>query len=158
MDKDMSVHMLQFLQTFLSTEQASTHEEVAAALESQGFHVSQSKVSRLLHKLGAVKVVTSNGKSIYRLPHEHGLVHEFSEVSTKSVLTSFMLQVIANETMIVVRTVPGGASFVARALDQDQKQLHILGTIAGDDTVFIVPAKLSEMPSVFQRVKEKLFK
>lgn len=150
--------MLQFLQTFLSTGQAGTHEEIAAALKSQGFHVSQSKVSRLLHKLGAVKVVTSDGKSIYRLPHEHGLVHEFSGMSGKNFLTSVILQVIANETTIVIRTVPGGASFVARALDQDQKNLHILGTVAGDDTVFIVPAKLSEISLVMHRVKEKLFK
>jgi transcriptional regulator of arginine metabolism len=156
-DKKTSAYILQFLQTLLSTGQASTHEDIAAELEAQGFHVSQSKVSRLLHKLGAFKVVTANGKQIYRLPHEHGLAHEFSETSKKNSLQSFILQVTSNEMLIVVRTVPGIASFVARTLDQDQKNLHILGTIAGDDTIFIVPHALSDMSSILERVKEKLF-
>ena len=155
--KKTSAHILEFVQGLLSTGRAGTHEEIAAAIQSEGFSVSQSKVSRLLHKLGAFKVVTASGKQTYRLPHEYGLAHELSKIPGKNALKSFILQVSANEMLIVVRTVPGSASFVARSLDEDPIGLHILGTLAGDDTIFVVPTTVSDITMTLDRVKEKLF-
>jgi Arginine repressor len=108
------------LQTLLTNGQVGTQEEIIKALTHQGFVVSQSKVSRLLKRMAAIKINTQRG-SIYRLPHQHDLAHEFSDASKKNALKSLVLQVSANETLIVVRTMPGGASLVARTLDQEQK-------------------------------------
>lgn len=156
MNKKESAHILDLLHKLLSAGEAGTHEEIGAALEKEGFIVNQPKISRLLHRIGAIKIVTAKGKYLYRLPHEHKLAHELSEISEKNSLKSFVLNIVANETLIIVRTIPGGASFIARVLDQDQTPLHILGTIAGDDTIFVVPTQVHSIAVTLEKIKKKL--
>lgn len=153
--KPHSNTLFDVLQTLLAHGQVGTQEEIIKALTQQGFSVSQSKVSRLLKKMAAIKINTPRG-SIYRLPHQHDLAHELSDSSKKHAFKSLVLQVSANETLIVVRTMPGGAPLVARVLDQEQKNLPILGTIAGDDTVLVIPAKTQMIEVSLQRIKRLL--
>jgi transcriptional regulator of arginine metabolism len=127
------------LREILLEGKARTQAEIGEALEKLNIKTSQSKISRLLHSVGAVKVVDSQGKTHYRLPHETGLIHELTVPLEKAQLKQWILGVIANETLIIIHTTPGAAAMVARILDQQRMQLSILGTIAGDDTIFIAP-------------------
>ena len=127
------------LREVLMEGHARTQAEVQDELEKRGISVSQSKVSRLLHQVGAVKLVDNEGKTQYRLPHETGLIHELTSTQEKSFIRQWVLDVSANETLIIIHTTPGAAAMVARILDQHRIRLDILGTIAGDDTIFIAP-------------------
>lgn len=56
-------------------------------------------------------------------------------------LKSSVLSIETNDWMVVTHTVPGAAPLIARLLDSCGKSEGILGTVAGDDTIFIVPVK-----------------
>src|SRR6478752_9646876 len=83
-----------------------THEEICKLMQKKGYEISQSKVSRLLHKLGAVKVVGEEGQNIYRLSHEHGLLHEVNITSAQTQVKHWIIDIIHNESIIIVRTTP----------------------------------------------------
>lgn len=129
----------QLLREILVEGKARTQSEIQQELERQGVASSQPKISRLLHQIGAVKLIDSHGKTQYRLPHEVGLIHELTSPQEKTLIRQWVLDVIANDTLIIIHTSPGAAGMVARIIDQHRNDLGILGTIAGDDTIFVAP-------------------
>lgn len=141
------------LRDLLAAGKAGTQEEIAIALKKEGYSVNQTKISRLLHKMGAIKVVNENGQSIYRLPHEHGLMHEVSMPTHRLSVKELVLDIAANAMMIVIHTTPGAAGFVAREIDLHQMKLDILGTLAGDDTIFIAPRDTRQIHRVMENIK-----
>ena len=68
-----------------------------------------------------------------------------------------MIDVQANEANIIVTTSPGAAQLIARVLDYHKNQLNILGTIAGDDTIFIAPKHTTKMAESVKLIKDVLF-
>lgn len=129
----------QLLREILLEGKARTQSEIQQELELHGISSSQPKISRLLHQIGAVKLVDNQGKTQYRLPHEAGLIHELTSPQEKTLIRQWILSVGANETLIIIHTTPGAAGMVARIIDQHRVDLDILGTIAGDDTIFVAP-------------------
>ncbi len=133
------------IRTILLEGKAHTQSEIQQALQKQGITCSQPKISRLLHQIGAVKIVDPHGKTQYRLPHETGLIHELSSPKEKEFIKLWVLGIESNETMIVIHTTPGSAAMVARIIDLNRLALNVLGTIAGDDTIFVIPQSISEI-------------
>lgn len=142
------------LREILLEGKARTQSEILQELERQGMNSNQPKISRLLHQIGAVKVVDSEGKTQYRLPHEAGLLHELSHGQEKKVIRQWVLNVVANETLIIIHTTPGAAGMVARILDQQRANLTILGTIAGDDTIFVAIQNNARIGEVRAKISE----
>jgi transcriptional regulator of arginine metabolism len=141
------------LRQLLLEGNVGTHEDICAALQKKGFPVNQPKVSRLLHKLGAVKVTNAEGQNIYRLPHEHGLIHEFNRPTTRIAAKQWVLDVVNNTTLIIIHTTPGAAGLIAREIDRHQLALGILGTIAGDDTIFVAPKEIKKIEKIVGAIK-----
>jgi transcriptional regulator of arginine metabolism len=141
------------LRQLLLEGQAGTQEAICKALEKQGFSVNQSKVSRLLNKIGAIKISDPQGNNLYRLPHEHGLAHELHHSTTKVSTQSWVLDVVSNGVLIVIHTTPGAAGLVARDLDLHHLELKILGSIAGDDTIFVAPKDIKQIKSIIEKIK-----
>ena len=129
---------------------ASTQDELCEALKKKKFAVTQSTVSRDLRRIGAMKTINSDGEIIYRLPEDHVLLPP--RVVSHS-LDGLMTEIQANKSMIVIHTTPGSASLVARHLDSMRVRLGILGTIAGDDTIFIVPFDEKKVVAVIENIK-----
>ncbi|UAA39401.1 transcriptional regulator ArgR [Paraneptunicella aestuarii] len=135
----------------LKDECYGSQGEIVEALKEMGFaHISQSKVSRMLSKFGAVRARNAKGDMVYCLPPELGMP------TAKSPLKQLVLDVMHNNVMIVIRTTPGAAQLIARLLDSLGRSDGVLGTIAGDDTIFIAPADTSQIENIRQRV-ENLF-
>lgn len=143
------------LRQLLMDGNVGTHDEICQALERQGFSVNQPKISRLLHKVGAIKVTNQDGQNIYRLPHEHGLMHEVNISAQKQSALSWILDINCNTNLIVIHTTPGAASMVAREIDLHHNSLGILGCIAGDDTIFIAPKEVKAIQLVMEKIKQK---
>lgn len=144
------------LRDLLQQGAVGTHEEICTALEKQGFTVNQPKISRLLHKIGAVKVTNQAGQNIYRLPHEHGLMHEVSIPQAKAIIKQWVIDVVANKTLIIVHTTPGAAGLVAREIDLHQVNVGVLGTIAGDDTILVIPKDEKNIKTAVEKIKRLL--
>jgi transcriptional regulator of arginine metabolism len=127
---------------------ASTQEELSKALRQKKFDVTQSTVSRDLRRIGAIKTTNSEGEIIYQLPEDH-------QMRVSHDLAGLMTNIQANESMIVMHTTPGSASLVARHLDSVRSTIGILGTIAGDDAIFVVPMSVKKIPVVIRKIKEE---
>ena len=125
--------------------------DIADALKSQGFeNISQSKVSRMLSKFGAVRTRNARQEMVYCLPAELGMP------TAKSPLKQLVLDIEHNDVMIIIRTSPGAAQLIARLLDSVSKSDGVLGTIAGDDTIFIAPTDVKEIKQTIAKL-EALF-
>lgn len=124
-----------------------SQEELAYALSQQGFdNVSQSKVSRMLAKLGAVKSRNANNEICYDLPD--ALIIP----KTKHAIETIALDLKHNDYQIILKTGTGGAPLMARVLDSLEESIGIMGTIAGDDTVLIIPENIARIDEIAQRI------
>jgi len=133
----------------LKEEHLSSQGEIVDALKEQGFDsVNQSKVSRMLSKFGAVRTRNAKDEMVYCLPAELGVPTISSQLKT------LVLDITHNECLIVIQTSPGSAQLIARLLDSLGRTEGILGTIAGDDTIFITPTSTSIIAEVDSAVKE----
>jgi transcriptional regulator of arginine metabolism len=114
-----------------------TQEVLRAQLERAGVPATQSSVSRDLEELGVVK---HHGR--YALPHANGD------------LTRGLLSLdIAGEALIVARCLPGRASSVAVEID-DAALAEIVGTLAGEDTIFIAVRDQKSQRSATKKILE----
>jgi len=125
--------------------------QLATALSEQGFeNMSQAKISRLLSKLGAVKTRNANNEMIYILPDE------LAVPKSKHAIESVVLSVKHNNMQIILKTGIGGAPLISRMLDSMGEAAGILGTLAGDDTIFIAPVDVARIEEIAQSVRDLL--
>ncbi len=139
--------ILDNLRDLLLEGAVSTQEDIGTALIKQGHDVNQSKVSRMLRKIGAVKSKNEFGQIVYRLPKEP------APPSLNSQLASLIIDISCNENMIVINTSPGSASVISRLLDYQRDKSGILGTVAGDDTILVIPKSVKQTQAVLQEIK-----
>jgi len=140
---------LQALRRLLDKEESSTQEELREQLESLDFAVTQSTVSRDLRRLGAIKMTDAQGRTTYRLALEEAVVPLVES------LGDLVRAIDHNGAMIVLQTTPGSASLVARHID-NLRSKDILGTIAGDDTIFVAPASVKRIEGITRSIKQTL--
>jgi len=149
-EKEKKRDLIDALRALLMDRKANTQDSICSTLEKQGYEINQSKASRLLRKIGAIKVINEEGQVVYSLPREPAP----SPMSTP--LGSLVLDIVANETLVVIFTSPGSASMIARSLDYNQTTTEILGTIAGDDTIFVAPKSIKNISKLLKEIKNLL--
>src|SRR6185369_16850535 len=118
--------------------------ELADLLAESGLRVTQATLSRDLVELDAVKVRTPSGALVYAVPAEGGdrrpaAPGETAAASTRlgRLLAELLVSAEASANLVVLRTPPGAAQFLASAMDKVE-YTDVLGTIAGDDTVLVM--------------------
>lgn len=119
--------------------------ELADLLADDGFQVTQATVSRDLDELGAVKVRAEDGSLCYAVPGEGGDVTprpapdggsaELERLRRRC--ETLLVSVDSSANIVILRTPPGGAQFLASAIDHSILPT-VIGTVAGDDTVLLV--------------------
>ena len=123
------------IREIIEKQVVETQEELAAALKKQGFDVTQATVSRDIKELMLIKIPTDNNKYRYAFSADHGPVISQSRIAR--IFQETVLRIDASANIIVIRTMVGGAQPIAHAIDVS-KWPQILGTVAGDDTIFVV--------------------
>ncbi len=113
----------------------STQTALAQALHDAGHEVVQTTVSRDVHELGLVKVRDASGRLVYA---QAGVPDAERQRILAAAFARWALTCEANGSVVVVRTPAGHANALARAIDESNHP-RVLGTIAGDDTIFIAP-------------------
>ena len=118
--------------------------ELATHLAEEGVAVTQATLSRDLVELGAVKVRDGDRGLVYALPAEggdrtprSGIGQEVLDARLARWCEELLVSAEASANLVVLRTPPGAAQFLASALDKDGLP-DVLGTIAGDDTVLVI--------------------
>ncbi len=113
----------------------STQSELTEYLNAEGVNATQATVSRDIKELRLIKAVGSNGKSKYAVSHsstDSGFSERLLTIFRESVLSYDNAQ-----NIVVIKTMPGLASAACSAIDSMQSS-DIVGTLAGDDTAFLV--------------------
>jgi transcriptional regulator of arginine metabolism len=129
----------------IRSQSIRTQEDMARALQDIGIAVTQVTLSRDLRELGLVK-----GQQGYREPYR--ATAPDNEANTlKRTLEEFVRDVRTAQNLVIIRTAAGNAQPVGAAIDR-QAWPEVLGTIAGDDTVFAATPD----PRAATRAKDKL--
>jgi transcriptional regulator of arginine metabolism len=120
----------------IRTRRVKSQSELTVILAHEGVHVTQATLSRDLEELNAVKV-----SGIYYIPEDgHKPLRETTEHGPARLirlLRELLTGVDHSGNIAVLRTPPGAAQFLASALDRSGLA-DVVGTIAGDDTIFVV--------------------
>jgi transcriptional regulator of arginine metabolism len=127
-----------------------TQLELVAALREKGYRATQATVSRDISELGLLKVPRDGGH-VYALPDSAGAAELSGEQRLAGLLRELPIEVHASGTLLVVRAVPGTAHAIAAALDR-ARWPGLLGTIAGDDTLFVACADSATAGRARQRL------
>ena len=116
---------------------ASSQLDIVEELRLAGHDVTQATVSRDLREVGATKV-RINGSIAYRLADEipHGQGGDLVARNLDRNLAEFAIDIAPAANIVVVKTAPGHASAVGRAIDMAGLK-EVVGTVAGDDTIFV---------------------
>jgi transcriptional regulator of arginine metabolism len=126
----------------------ASQDELAERLSGLGFAVTQATISRDLEQLGAVKV-RRNGELTYALPDQ---VRGAPNPRLAAVFRDWVRSIDVAANLVVIRTPPGSAHLVGFALDQSELP-EIVGTICGDDTIFVACPDGREARTLAERLK-----
>ena len=127
-----------------------TQEELAAELRRLGYKVTQATVSRDIRELRLIKVTARDGGFKYAKPEKHEVA--VSERLTR-ILADSLLSVDASGNLIVVKTLSGSANVAAEALD-NLGWPEIMGTIAGDNTIFIAVRNEADTVEITSKIQQ----
>ncbi len=132
-----------------------TQADLVAALRRHRIHVTQATISRDIKRLGLVKVPAAEGRYRYALPGVTPEPGPEAAQRLRSVCEEFATSVERGLDLILVKTVPGGASPVAEAID-DMRWPEVAGTVAGENTIILVPKSRRAVGAVLRRLQDAL--
>ena len=128
----------QIITRLIAQENVCSQPHLQEMLKDQGIEATQATISRDLEELGAVKIRVAGGDSIYAIA-EYAPARVAPSDQLRRVMAEWVAEVTSSGNLVVVRTPPGCAHVVASALDRSALS-GLLGTVAGDDTLFCVAA------------------
>lgn len=137
---ERQARLLQLIQK----EEIATQDELVSGLNAAGLDVTQATISRDIKELGIIKVTTAGGTQKY-VPMERS-----GEVASGRLMNIFAEAVVSIDyamNLVVVKTLPGMAQAAASALDS-MRIPEIMGSIAGDDTLFVAARSVDQAEQV----------
>jgi transcriptional regulator of arginine metabolism len=137
------------IRELIDNNEVSGQQELLVLLEKSGFKVAQATLSRDFAEMSVVRSRNAEGR--YRLV----VPEETQEDIIKGLVGKEVLSVAANETSIIISTLPGRAHGIGSFLDR-LRNPDILGTIAGDDTVLVIPATIKKISSIKSYIQRTL--
>ena len=143
---------IEALKMLISSKELTCQEDVLKALQKEGFKLTQATLSRDMKQLKIAKAASMNGKYVYVLPNETMYRRIPNPPSALEMLkTPGFLSINFSGNMIVIKTRPGYASSIAYNIDNSNID-EILGTIAGDDTIFIVAKEGTSRENIVETI------
>jgi transcriptional regulator of arginine metabolism len=133
------------IRQIIGARMVANQDELRQLLEEDGIEVTQATLSRDLKEMGVGRVHTTEGIRY--------LLSSANEESRLASLIGYEVDSIdANEVMVVIRTLPGRASGVAEIID-GFRHPDVLGTIAGDNTIFIAPTSTKKLAGLVEDLR-----
>jgi len=138
------------LRELVTRRAVRTQRELVAALKSQGIPATQATVSRDITELRLIKV-DRGGSLAYALPPGAG-VEQTAEARLTALLADVPMEVATAGPILVLKTLPGSAHAIAASLDRLHLQ-EVVGTLAGDDTLFVAVRDKAALRSLHARLR-----
>lgn len=139
------------IREIIDKRKIETQEELAAALREAGIDVTQATVSRDIKELMLVKIPAGDGHYYYAYPKENKTMLTVERL--ERIFRDYIVTLRNSDSLVVVHTMPGTAPSVAFAVDY-VKWPEVLGTVAGDDTVFIAVANKAGASAVLKYLQK----
>lgn len=116
----------------IAEQPISTQDDLIKGLDDKGYDVTQATISRDIKELGLVKRPGKNGKSVYTAsePKENKIASKYNTIFSQAVVSADYAM-----NTCVIKTHVGMANAACAALDALMHE-EIVGTLAGDDTIF----------------------
>ena len=130
----------------------STQEELTNLIRKQGMDVTQATCSRDIKELGIIKVTLPNQVSKYAVLDRTG---DIAPGRLLNVFANSLISCKSAMNMVVIKTLPGMAQAAASALDSMHLQ-YVVGTIAGDDTVFVAAPGIDEAAALVSTIDDMM--
>lgn len=125
-----------------------SQEDLRRALKHEGCEVTQATLSRDLKDLGAAWAPGPGGG-------RYSLSAQSDAAALKPFMGANITDIAANETLLLIRTLPGAAGTVAEYIDS-QRFAEVLGTVAGDNTVLVIPSSVRKLDALRKILRDKL--
>jgi transcriptional regulator of arginine metabolism len=133
------------IKQIIAHQAIASQDELCQALSRAGFDVTQATLSRDMRELGIARVSTPDGVRY--------VLHVESEERRLTSIIGYEIESIdANESVVVIKTLPGRAQGVAEIID-NMHHPAILGTLAGDNTIFVSPSSVSRIDEVLKLLR-----
>jgi len=133
------------IKSIISSQDIFNQTQLVKILKQNGIKVTQATLSRDLTELGVARIPTPKG-SVYRI-NVNG-----DEPTLRMHVAEEIVSIIANESLVVIRTFPGRAQGVAAFIDKSAIK-EILGTLAGDDTIIVIPKSTKTIDKTIEQLK-----
>ncbi len=147
--KSRHFHILKMIET----SEVSSQQEFLDALNNSEIEISQSTLSKDLKELGIIKVRGKNGQFRFVQTKEREAYHV--GVMLKRELVDFLKDTIVVNNFLVIKTVSGNASGLAKCLDEIGWD-EIIGTVAGDDTIMVLTESEAKANVIENRLEEMI--
>ncbi len=136
--------------SLVEQQDIKTQEELAEKLRERGISVTQATVSRDIKELRLLKVMSEGGGYKYATADraEHGISERFVRMFVDSVIS-----INYSGNIVVIRTLAGSANVAGEAID-NMRWSEILGTLSGDNTIFVVTRTPEDAPNVVELLRE----
>jgi len=154
MGDNMKLRRQQLILEIIESKPITTQEELAQELRTRGIPTTQATISRDIKELQLVKVPAGGDVYRYARPQQQ-LESPRSQERLRRLFQDAVVNVDFSENIIVVHTLPGAAQGVASAIDQVGWQ-EIIGTVAGDDTIFVIVKPREIVMQVVERLESLL--
>lgn len=145
--KNRSERLLQ-IRKIINNQRIASQEELLSHLKDEGFSMTQATLSRDLKYLRVSKVHDDEKGYVYFLPDSEA---PQGHTPWSGFLVEGFRSMEFAQGMLVIKTLPGYASSIASALDS-MNMVEIAGTIAGDDTILIVPRDGAKRESIQEQL------
>ena len=123
------------IEKLITEEEISSHEVLLKKLKGKGLSCTQATLSRNLRQLGAGRIPDGRGGYKYFLPDNSS---NLPSKAAKIQVLPAIREIVEAKGLLVIKTIPGNASNTAFYID-GAGRYEIAGTIAGDDTILVIP-------------------
>lgn len=134
----------------INSKDIETQEELVEELEKSGLNVTQATVSRDIKELKLIKTSSNDGKFKYKSisPYENFLSQKLVNILSSTIIN---MEVVNN--IIIIKTISGSAAAAAEAIDS-LKLDSIIGTLAGNNTIFIITKDVAETQKIIKNLSQ----
>jgi transcriptional regulator of arginine metabolism len=143
------------IRDIIARTSVTTQSELVDALRTAGIDVTQATVSRDIKRLGLVKVPDGAGRYRYQTPAAVVPGPNERQSRLRRAASEYMTDVDEGSGLIVVKTETGSAGTVAEAIDE-QMWPEVVGTVAGDNTILVIPRDAAGRNAVLERLRNLL--
>jgi transcriptional regulator of arginine metabolism len=134
------------IKEIITLQTVTSQEDLLEKLQNNGFLTTQATLSRDLHEIGIVRVPDGPG-------FKYVLHQDDNSQLIRQIVGMEIINILHNESTIVVKTMPGRAQGVAIYLDKLHNS-NIIGTIAGDDAIIIIPDSHKNITSIVAKLHD----